>query len=124
MPIDYVQVDWDKPRKLFFDWDSLENLGIACGGLGFVEISRRLEVVDFRVLRKAIWYALRHYDKGVKEADVAGIVAAARKNGVHLPQIAEEIGKAINRSEVLGPNTLEDDGQPPADPSLAPSPTG
>jgi hypothetical protein len=110
MPLDYVEVFWDRPRKIFYDWEQLENLGNALGGLGFVEIQQKMATVNLAVIKKTLWYGLRHYDSRVKESEIPAIIGAAIKKGVYLPQIVEAVADALNISQVLGENRQTDDG--------------
>lgn len=118
MPNDYIDIDWDRPRKLMYDWEQLENLGLALGGIGFAEIQMKMAQVNLQVIHKVVFYGLRHYDPRFKEADVPALLAAARRKRIFLPAVIEQIADAINLSEVLGENKQAvAEGATSADPS-------
>jgi hypothetical protein len=125
MPLDYVETNWDRPRRLFYDWEELEGLGNALGGIGFTEIQEKMAGVNLAVIKKVLWYGFRHYDPQVKESHIPAIIAAARKKGIYLvhktdPSIIEAISEALNMSEVFGENKKspdEEDGQAHSDPT-------
>lgn len=97
----YIDVTFDKPRKLRFDVNALDDLERLLGGVALGEIFGLLARGSVHALKLAVWQGLRHEDRNLT-ADKAGkLIQEYFDKGGRMADLSDQVVDAIYASGIL-----------------------
>jgi hypothetical protein len=107
---EYVDVHFDKPRRLKFDLEAIERLEGALGGQPLGSIVNNLNQAGVTALKLALWAGLSHEDKSLTPNLIRRMLAQYLESHRNDPvELLEAVNKAIIQCGLFG---LNDDGEP------------
>ena len=114
MSMDYVEIEFDRPRKLRFGFRDLRDLENRLGGVPFERVLDNRRALHLGTLIQALAVGLRSDDPRVTPARVEEMVSTYLGTGKPMTAILEALSEALMLSGIVGrPGEAADgDGRP------------
>lgn len=99
MGIGYVDITFDKPRRLRFDLNAL----VDVEGIAGKSLTALLGDLSLTTLRDLTWAGLKHEDRRLTRDRVGDLLQTYLQNGGTTEQLIERIVDALEQSGVFKP---------------------
>ena len=104
----YVDITLDKPRRLIFDMEAMENLEAGLNGLPLRDVIDRVRGISIPTLTVALWAGLKSDDKTLNLNLVKKIVKQELYDkGRPYSDLSELVAEALERSGIFGDKDAE-----------------
>ena len=112
----FVDVEFDKPRRLRFDLSAVEDFESASGGQPLGALVQSMNNLGMTTIKLALWAGLKHEDPTLTPNLVRKMLQQHIDADRPLSQLTEPLNKAILQSGLFGRNLdiPEGNGQPEA----------
>lgn len=111
----FVEIEFDKPRRLRFDLSAIEDFEAANNGQPLGLLVNNLNNLGLTALKLALWAGLRHEDQALTPNLVRRMLQQHLDDGKPLSQLTEPLNKAILQSGLFGKSLdVPGNGQPEA----------
>jgi hypothetical protein len=102
-----IQVEFDKPRQLFYDLAAIRDLEQALGGQPLGVIIQQLSNLGVNAMVIALWAGFKHEDRAITPNLVTKRLEAYLKDGKKLSVLADAVSEALDECGIF--RTAEDD---------------
>jgi hypothetical protein len=110
-----VDVDFDKPRRLFFNLRALKALDRVMGEVGISTCMAKLRALNFETLERVLWAGLLHEEPNLTISLVSKRLEAFTDEGRSTDELFVAAHDALNASKVFGgKDTAQGNAQPEA----------
>lgn len=97
-----VDVDFDKPRRLYFNLRAMKALDRVMGEVGISVCMGKLRALNFETLERVLWAGLLHEEPNLTIALVTKRLFAVEAEGRSLDALFVAAHEALNASKVFG----------------------
>lgn len=97
-----VDVEFDKPRRLYFNLRALKALDRAMGEVGIGRVMELLRALNFQTLERVLWAGLLHEEPNLTVNLVAKRLEALTDEGRSTAELFAAAHDALNASKVFG----------------------
>jgi hypothetical protein len=94
----YVDIDFDKSRRLRFDLSAIQDLEAQMGGQPLGAIVHQLTQMGITALRNALWAGLKHEDRALTPNLVTKKLTRYIEEGKNLKTLYDRVSDAIEAS--------------------------
>jgi hypothetical protein len=110
-----IQIEFDKPRQLFFDLAAIRELENALGGQPLGAIVNQLSNLGINATVLSLWAGLKHEDRALTPNLVTKRLETYLKNGGKMRLLADAISDGLEESGLFrtaaGDEIAEDAGK-------------
>jgi hypothetical protein len=96
-----IQVDFDKPRQLFYDLAAIRDLEQALGGQPLGTIVQHLSNLGVNAMVIALWAGFKHEDRSVTPNLITKRLETYLKEGKKLRVLADAISDALDECGIF-----------------------
>jgi hypothetical protein len=96
-----VQVEFDRPRLLFYDLAAIRDLEQAMNGQPLGLIVQQLANLGVNAMVVALWAGLKHEDRGLSPNLVTKRLETYLKDGKKLRHLADAVNDALEESGIF-----------------------
>ncbi|HJT96609.1 MAG TPA: hypothetical protein VJ777_32435 [Mycobacterium sp.] len=107
-----VRIEFDKPRTLHFDIESLSDLEAAMGGKPLLSILSDILRLGVTAITASLWAGLKHEDKGLNQKLVGRMLGTYLKNGGKMRPLANALDEALGETGLFDREDTEGNAQP------------
>jgi hypothetical protein len=100
--IDPVEIQFDQPRRLYFNLKALRALDRVMGEVGIQKSLELIQALNFTTLERALWAGLLHEEPHLTVANVSKRLERFIDAGGDAGDLFTATYRAINESRVFG----------------------